>query len=70
MTISYTQNHANGTTDNYAIGIGMGDMGTLTFGHGLAGGPVSAWDDKLPSANEESYHGVTGVTDRRWLFIR
>ena len=62
MTISYTQNHANGTTDNYAIGIGMGDMGTLTFGHGLAGGPVSAWDDKLPSANEESYHGVTGVT--------
>ena len=62
MTISYTQNHNNGTTDNYAIGIGMGDMGTLTFGHGLAGGPVSAWDDKLPSANEESYHGVTGVT--------
>ena len=62
MTISYTQTMSNGVTDNYAIGIGMGDMGTLTFGHGLAGGPVSAWDDKLPSANEESYHGVTGVT--------
>ena len=62
MTISYTQNYNGTSTDNYAIGIGMGDMGTLTFGHGLAGGPVSAWDDKLPTANEESYHGVTGAT--------
>ena len=50
------------TAANSHFTVDMGDMGTLTFGHGLAGGPVSAWDDKLPTANEESYHGVTGVT--------
>ena len=46
---------------NHGITIDMGDM-ALTFGDGLAGGPVSAWDDKTPTANEESYANVTGAT--------
>ena len=41
--------------DDHTLAIGMGDMGTLTFsGHG-GNGPVGAWDDKTPSANEESW---------------
>jgi outer membrane protein OmpU len=41
--------------DDKTLAIGMGDMGTLTFsGHG-GNGPVGAWDDKTPSANEESW---------------
>ena len=38
--------------DDKTLAIGMGDMGTLTFsGHG-GNGPVGAWDDLVPSANE------------------
>ena len=40
----------------------MGDMGTLTFsGHGSSG-PVGAWDDLNPSANEESWGTSIGGT--------
>ena len=60
-TVSYQSNMAD-TIGNHGITIDMGDMGALTFGDGLAGGPVSAWDDKTPTANEESYANVTGAT--------
>ena len=50
--------------DDKTLAIGMGDMGTLTFsGHG-GNGPVGAWDDKTPSANEESWGtGIGGTVD-------
>ncbi|MBD1146097.1 porin, partial [Pelagibacterales bacterium SAG-MED34] len=53
----------NGTGfDDKTLAIGMGDMGTLTFsGHG-GNGPVGAWDDKTPSANEESWGTSIGGT--------
>ena len=60
-TVSYQSNMTD-TIGNHGITIDMGDMGALTFGDGLAGGPVSAWDDKTPTANEESYANVTGHT--------
>jgi len=60
-TVSYQSNMTD-AIGNHGITIDMGDMGALTFGDGLAGGPVSAWDDKTPSANEESYANVSGVT--------
>ena len=48
--------------DDKTLAIGMGDMGTLTFsGHG-GNGPVGAWDDKTPSANEESWGTSIGGT--------
>ena len=55
----YLQFDDGSTLDDKTLAIGMGDMGTLTFsGHG-GNGPVGAWDDKTPSANEES--GGTGI---------
>jgi outer membrane protein OmpU len=41
--------------DDRSLTIDTGDMGTLVFsGHGSSG-PVGAWDDLTPSANEESW---------------
>ena len=50
-----------GANDANSIKLDMGDMGTLTFA-GLGGsGPVAATDDKMPSANEESWNNVDGT---------
>jgi outer membrane protein OmpU len=50
--------------DDRSITIGMGDMGTLVFsGHGSSG-PVGAWDDLTPTANEESWGtSISGTVD-------
>ncbi len=54
--ITYTHKIDNSNADVNSIKIAT-DMGDLTF-HGLGGsGPVAAWDDVMPTANEES----TGV---------
>ena len=48
----------NGHFDDRSITIDTGDMGKITFsGHGSSG-PVGAWDDLTPTANEEA-HGST-----------
>ena len=48
--------------DDRTLKIDTGDMGTITFsGHG-ASGPVGAWDDLTPSANEESWGTSIGGT--------
>ena len=58
----YLQFDSGSTLDDKTLAIGMGDMGTLTFsGHG-GNGPVGAWDDKTPSANEESWGTAIGGT--------
>ncbi len=58
----YLQFDSGSTLDDKTLAIGMGDMGTLTFsGHG-GNGPVGAWDDKTPSANEESWGTSIGGT--------
>jgi outer membrane protein OmpU len=64
MTVSlYLQ--LDGSTapfDDKTLKIDTGDMGVLTFsGHG-ASGPVGAWDDIMPSANEESWGTSIGGT--------
>ena len=52
----------NGHFDDRSITIDTGDMGKLTFsGHGSSG-PVGAWDDLTPSANEESWGTSIGGT--------
>ena len=54
--ITYTHKTDNSNADVNSIKIAT-DMGDLTF-HGLGGsGPIAAWDDVMPTANEES----TGV---------
>jgi outer membrane protein OmpU len=48
--------------DDRSITIDTGDMGVLVFsGHGSSG-PVGAWDDLVPSANEESWGTSIGGT--------
>ena len=52
----------NGHFDDRSLTIDTGDMGVLTFsGHGSSG-PVGAWDDLTPSANEESWGTSIGGT--------
>jgi len=63
MTLSlYLQlDTGSATFDDRNVKIGT-EMGTLTFsGHGSSG-PVGAWDDLTPSANEESWGTSIGGT--------
>ena len=58
--ITYTTALDSDATDVNSIKIAT-DMGDLTF-HGEGGsGPIAAWDDVMPSANEESYANVAGT---------
>jgi outer membrane protein OmpU len=64
MTLSlYLQlDTSSANWDDRTLKIDTGDMGVLTFsGHG-ASGPVGAWDDIMPSANEESWGTSIGGT--------
>jgi len=59
--ITYTHKIDVGNADVNSIKIAT-DMGDLTF-HGLGGsGPVAAWDDVMPTANEESWSEPGGGT--------
>ena len=59
--VTFSHSIDNGSNDANSIAIDMGDMGKLTFA-GLGGsGPVAATDDKMPSANEESYANTAGT---------
>ncbi|SVE39933.1 uncharacterized protein METZ01_LOCUS492787, partial [marine metagenome] len=59
--ITYSHAIDGGANDANSIAINMGDAGTLTFA-GLGGsGPVAANDDKMPSANEESWANSAGT---------
>ena len=58
--ITYTHKIDNGGADVNSIKIAT-DMGDLTF-HGEGGsGPIGAWDDVMPSANEESWGVAAGT---------
>jgi outer membrane protein OmpU len=64
MTLSLYLQLDGGTApfDDRKVTIGTDGMGTLTFsGHGVSG-PVGAWDDLTPSANEESWGTSIGGT--------
>jgi len=59
-TVSTAQNLGKGAINNSNLKVNMGDMGTLEF-HSAGGNSVpGSWDDMLPAANEESWHGLTG----------
>ncbi len=61
MSVSYYYEIDNGSTGAKAVGITT-DMGTLTFAGMDNSGPISAWDDITPNANEESWGTATGAT--------
>ena len=59
--VTYSHAIDGGANDANSIAVNMGDAGTLTFA-GLGGsGPVAANDDKMPSANEESWANSAGT---------
>jgi outer membrane protein OmpU len=57
FTVSTAFELDNGALDDRSITIDTGDMGKLTFSGSGTSGPIGAWDDVTPSANEEA-HGV------------
>ena len=61
MSVSYYYEIDNGSTGAKAVGLTT-DMGTLTFAGMDNSGPISAWDDITPNANEESWGTATGAT--------
>ena len=62
MEVSYYYEIDNGATGAKAVGVTMDGMGTLTFAGMDNSGPISAWDDITPNANEESWGTGTGAT--------
>ena len=62
MTVSYQYEIDNGATGAKLITIATDGMGTLQFAGMDNSGPISAWDDITPNANEESWGTATGAT--------
>jgi outer membrane protein OmpU len=56
-TVSTSLELDGAALDDRSISIDTGDMGKLTFSGSGSSGPIAAWDDVTPSANEEA-HGV------------
>ena len=69
FTVSYYNNVSGEamTAANSHFDVDMGDMGKLRFaGTGASGnGAVGQWDDKMPAANEESWHQGTDGIDQQ-----
>ena len=69
FTVSYYHNVSGEamTAANSHFDVDMGDMGKLRFaGTGASGnGAVGQWDDKMPAANEESWHQGTDGIDQQ-----
>jgi|TARA_B100001540_G_scaffold286681_1_gene280626 outer membrane protein OmpU len=60
-TVSLSMAIDKGTNDANDIKIDMGDAGAINFAGTDGSGPVGAWDDKMPSANEESWANAAGT---------
>ena len=59
-TVSTAQNIGRGAINNSNLKINMGDMGTFEMHTNGGTSVVGSWDDLLPAANEENWHGLTG----------
>ena len=61
MTISYNQTLSAGAFSSSSLTLDMGDAGTLTFANGTAAGHgISAYEDKMPTANEQVWDDLDG----------
>ena len=56
-TVATTLELDGNTMDDRNISIDTGDSGKVTFSGNGGSGPIGAWDDVTPTANEEA-HGV------------
>ena len=62
FTVSTTMELDGSALDDRSISIDTGDMGKLTFSGSGSSGPIGAWDDVTPSANEEAHGTATAGT--------
>jgi len=60
MTVSVSTAIDGGIMDANSLTVDTGGIGTITFAGTDGSGPVGAWDDVTPSANEEAYALVAG----------
>ena len=61
MSVSTSMAIDGGAMDANSLTLNMNDMGTLKFAGTDGSGPVGAWDDVTPTANEEAYALVAGT---------
>ena len=61
MTVTVSTAIDGGSMDANSLTIDTGGMGTIKFAGTDGSGPVGAWDDVTPTANEEAYVGVAGT---------
>jgi len=61
MSVSTSLAIDGGIMDANSLTLNMNDMGTLKFAGTDGSGPVGAWDDITPTANEEAYALVAGT---------
>ena len=61
MTISYVQTLTAAAFSSSSLTLDMGDAGSMTFTNGTSGGHgISAYEDKMPSANEQVWDDLDG----------
>ena len=65
FTVSTTLELDGSALDDRSISIETGDMGKLTFSGSGTSGPIGAWDDVTPSANEEAHGTAVAGTQAR-----
>jgi outer membrane protein OmpU len=61
VTFFSTLNDANSGSSSSSVTIDMGDNGSIKFDQGVGGNGAGAYDDKTPTAWEESWDGMTGA---------
>ena len=61
VTFFSTLNDANSGSSSSSVTIDMGDNGSIKFDQGVGGNGAAAYDDKTPTAWEESWDGMTGT---------
>ena len=57
----FTKDQQDGTS-SHSVSLDMGDMGTVAFDQGTGGYGLGTIDDKVPSAYEEVWNGVSGTS--------
>jgi len=61
MTISYVQTLTAAAFSSSSLTLDMGDAGSMSFTNGTSGGHgISAYEDKMPSANEQVWDDLDG----------
>ena len=61
VTFFSTLNDASSGSSSSSVTIDMGDNGSIKFDQGVGKNGAAAYDDKTPTAWEESWDGMTGA---------